>query len=140
MNWAKQISQIAIVAVFATILLIPQGMTTSVDAEHSSQKNPPMVSRGDTLGDLQVRAVFYFAQGKSVVDSFHIFEQAPGGYDFSGPNAFTLIGGISPDKMMLYNVIDNSHHKRHHDTAAFQYRDFDVDIELMIEDVTYHTE
>ncbi len=81
--------------------------------------------------------MFYFSQGKSVVDSFHIFEQSPGGYDFTGANAFSLVGGISPDKMMLYHVIDNSHHKRHHDTAAYQFRGFDVDIELMIEDVTY---
>ena len=71
MNWTKRTSQIAIIAVFGAMLLIPQGMIGNVDAvhpKHSSHLNPPMVSRGDTLGDMQVRAVFYFAQGKSVVD------------------------------------------------------------------------
>lgn len=96
-----------------------------------------MVSRGDTLGDLQIRAIFHFSQGTSIIDSFHIFIQHPGGYDFSGTNSFQLTGGITPDKMMLYNVADNSHHLRHHDGAAAAFRDFDVEILLMNEGITY---
>ncbi len=140
MIWANRTLQITIIAIIVTALIIPLSMVTNVDAlhpGHTSDKNPPMVSRGDTFADLQVRAIFHFAQGKSVIDSFHIFQQNAGGYDFTGTNGFALIGGISPDKMMLYNVIDGSHHLRHHDIAAKSFRDFNVDIKLMHEDTTY---
>ena len=116
-------------------------MVTNVDAAgkapYDIKKNPPMVSRGDTFADLQIRAIFHFSQGTSIIDSFHIFLQHPGGYDFSGTNSFQLTGGVTPDKMMLYNVADNSHHKRHHDVAAKAFRDFDVEVMLMNEGTTY---
>ena len=141
MNWTKRTSQIVIIGIIATVLIIPLSIVTNVDAAgkaaYDLKKNPPMVSRGDTLGDLQVRAIFHFSQGTSIVDSFHIFIQHPGGYDFSGTNSFQLTGGITGDKMMLYNVADNSHHLRHHDNAAAAYRDFDVEILLMNEGTTY---
>ena len=141
LNWTKRISEIAIICIIATILLIPQGMVTNVDAArkepYNISKNPPMISRGDTFADLQIRAVFHFSQGTSIVDSFHIFLQHPGGYDFSGTNSFQLTGGVTPDKMMLYHVADNSHHLRHDDHAASLYKDFDIEVMLMNEENTY---
>ncbi len=141
MNWTKRTSQIVIIGIIGTILLIPQGMVTNVDAiakaPYDISKNPPMVSRGDTFADLQIRAIFHFNQGTSLVDSFHIFLQNPGAYTFSGDRSFQLIGGISPDKFMLYHVTDNSHHLRHDDNVASAYRDFDVEVMLMNEGTTY---
>jgi len=138
---ANRTLQIAIIGIIVTVLIIPLSMVTNVDGAadlpYNLRNNPPMISRGDTFADLQIRAVFHFAQGTSIVDSFHIFEQTPGAYTFTGTKAFTLIGGISPDKIMLYNVIDNAHHKRHHDTAAALFRDFDVEVMLMNEETTY---
>ncbi len=141
MNWTKRTSQIVIIGIIATALLIPLSMVTNVDAAGKApfdiKKNPPMVSRGDTFADLQIRAIFHFSQGTSIIDSFHIFIQHPGGYDFSGINSFQLTGGITPDKMMLYYNADNSHHKRHHETAAKSFRSFDVEVMLMNEGTTY---
>jgi hypothetical protein len=140
-NWTKAVSQIVIIGIFGTILLAPHGMITNVDAApkppYDLGNNPPMVSRGDTLSDLQIRAVFHFTQGTSIVDSFHIFIQHPGGYDMTGQKSFQLTGGVTADKMMLYHVADNAHLLRHHDNAAAAFRDFDVDVMLMNNETTY---
>lgn len=139
MNWTRRISEVAIVGIIATVLLIPQGMVANVDAAHKLldiERLDPVQSRGDTLGDMQIRAIFYFASGPETVDSFHIFEQVPGGYSYEGPNAFTLIGGISADKVMLYHITDSAHHVKHSTTHS-EFTDFDVDVILQIEDKPY---
>jgi hypothetical protein len=139
LNWTKRTSQIVIIGIIATALIIPLGMVTNVDAAakapYDLRKNPPMVSRGDTFADLQIRAIFHFSQGTSIIDSFHVFIQHPGGYDFSGTNSFQLTGGVTTDKMMLYHVADNAHHERHRSGASL-YTDFDVEILLMNEGTT----
>jgi hypothetical protein len=128
----KKVPVFLIVGIMAAILLFPATIMNS-PAEAIHQKRSvdfePRLSSGDTIGNIQIRSVFYFADGTEVVDSFRIFNQMQG-YDTISKPMFELTGGVGSDKQMLYHVTDFAHHTRH-DSSQSKFTNFDIDVYLM---------
>ena len=133
MKTTKKVPILFLVGILATVTLISATVYTNPSAEaahgHDADDLEPRFSSGDTIGDIQIRAVFHFSEGIEVVDSFRIFNQIQG-YDAISKPTFELTGGVGPDKQMLYHVTDFSHHTRH-DPQQSQYQNFDIDVYLM---------
>ena len=140
MNLITRLTTIAISSVIIAILLIPNGLVTQSSAIQpvmDQEKNFIELSLPtasdyveDTIGDMKIRTVFSFHGGVETVDSFRIFDQL-GGYQENTPIMFQLLGGVGPDKPLLYTVTDGALSKQLAGrTSAPQYFNFDVDVYL----------
>lgn len=133
MKATKKVPIFFLVGILATMTLISATVSTNPSAEAANVPDvedlEPRPSSGDTIGDIQIRAVFHFAEGIEVVDSFRIFNQMQG-YDAISKPTLELTGGVGPDKQLLYHVTDFSYHTRH-DPQQSQYQNFDIDVYLM---------
>lgn len=80
----------------------------------------------DTVGGLKIKAIFHHKSGIEEVNSFKIFTQSSGyRIDQRQTPTFSLVGGVSDDKPVLYYITDslwNSGMKND------DYKDFDVEI------------
>ena len=127
-----------VIGIITTALLVPSTLIINeVDAVHFGKKADlvTLPSAGDTVGDIQIRAMFYFNSGTEEINSFRIFNQMEG-YDLSAKPKLELTGGVGPDKQMLYHITDMSHHQAH-ESRGSQFQDFDIDVYLMHEDHVY---
>lgn len=133
MTVPKKATRILLFGALALTLLIPSTIMNDFTAEAFKNKHSinfePRISSGDTIGDIQIRAVFYFSEGVEVVDSFRIFNQMQG-YDLTSNPMLELTGGVGNDKQMLYHVTDNAHNT-FFQTSQTQYTQFDIDVYLM---------
>jgi len=80
----------------------------------------------DTVGGLSIKAVFKHRGGVEEINSFKTFTQTAGyRLDRNEIPSFTMTGGVSDDKPMLYYITDNlwESHMTNND-----YKDFDVDV------------
>ena len=143
MTLTKKIPGIAAIAVIATILLIPQGMSSTFgdpevdqsfagDPRHhfpdlSVEPDPAYVE--DTIGDVKIKALFHFnKEGMETVDSFRIINQLSG-FSRDSPIVFQLLGGVGGDKDKLYTAADKMH-ERNFVLTGEDYSHFEVDIYL----------
>ncbi len=134
MTISKRIITVTIIAALASMLLIPLLASTNgpaIAAVFDPHKAIPRAipAAGDTIGDISIRATFYFHKATETVDSFRVFNTL-GGYDFATNPKLELTGGVGSDKSILYFVTDNAHHIRHN-KALPEFTDFDIDVHLM---------
>ncbi|HXG73513.1 MAG TPA: hypothetical protein VNK44_01655 [Candidatus Nitrosotenuis sp.] len=112
MNGAKFVGLAAVLAV----MLVSYGAANA--------QTEPLST--DTVGGLSIKTVFKHKGGTEEVNSFKTFTQKSGyRIDKNELPSFTLTGGVSDDKPMLYYVTDRlwESHMGNND-----YKDFDVDV------------
>ena len=140
MNLKTRLSLIIISSVIIAILFIPSGVINQTSAFHTPvdphhhfiDLEIPETENyvEDTIGDVKIRTVFHFFGGDQVVDSFRIFDQMSG-YASGQPIMFQLLGGVGPDKQLLYAITDGAKAKQHAGRSVSPaFFDFDVDIYL----------
>lgn len=107
------------IVVFAAILSL---MLVSYGAVYAQTESLST----DTVGGLSIKTVFKHKGGTEEVNSFKTFIQKSGyRIDKNELPSFTLTGGVSDDKPMLYYITDHlwESHMSNND-----YKDFDVDV------------
>ncbi|MFQ5572982.1 MAG: hypothetical protein ACE5EJ_01890 [Nitrosopumilaceae archaeon] len=142
----KGIPGIVAIVVITAILLIPQGMTSTLATHppeeeyqsfagdphhHFPDLTVPDVPNyvEDTIGDVKIKALFHFNKdGLEIVDSFRIINQL-GGYGQAETIQFQLLGGVGGDKAKLYTATDMTYALGHL-SVTDDYREFDVDVYL----------
>lgn len=86
--------------------------------------------------DVSIHAAFTFRDAIERSDGFQIFEQVSGFDRASDSPVFRLIGAVNYDRAYLYEAADMTYH-RGLETIQYDYGQFDADIYLQKEGVTF---
>lgn len=115
------ILRIGMIALVASILLVPVGQTTQTFAEEKKTEKKSIA-----VNDVELVAVFHFREKVETVKTFALFDTLSSGFDRSKSLTFKLEGIVGSDRPLLYKAVDITYN--HGRNIQHEFSEFDVEV------------